>query len=261
MKTIVKSLKLILSVLILNISFSNAQKLPNVQKRSIYAPQNIKMDGTATEWNDTFEAYNKAVDLFYTVSNDDKNIYLIVKTKYKDVIDKILRGGLTFTINPGPNKKDKNSVSVTYPVLEGPDMWIVANKLAHLNNLYKEGETINVNELNQLFYTKEKTLTVTGIEQISDQSISIYNDNGIKPASLFDDKMTYTYELALPIAYIKLPNKDGVTFKYQIKINEAPAMQRPAVITASTPPPPPPMPVGTLATTDFWGEYTLAKKP
>jgi len=167
-----------------------AQKLPNKQEAGVWVPFAIKIDGISNEWGDTFQAYNKAVDIFYTISNDDKN-----------------------------------------------------------------------NELNELFYTKEKLINVTGIEEIHDRLVPIYNTNGIKSASLFDDNMAYTYELALLIAYLNLPDNSGGTFKYNIKINQAPEIQRPAVITSSTPPPPPPIPISTLAATDFSGEYTLAKKP
>ena len=249
-------LKLITGIIILNTSFLNAQKLPNIQKKSIFAFQNIKIDGVANEWVDGFQAYNKAVDAFYTLANDDQNIYLVMKVVYKDVIDKILRGGITFTINPGLNKKDKNGISISYPTIEGPDMWLVTNKFLSTINMYSEGKAINVNEL---FYTKEKTITVTGVEAIPDQSVSLYNNEGIKAASLFDDKMIFTYELRIPIAYLKLSDGNKV-FSYHVKINEAPAVKRPSVITSSTPPPPPPIPISTVASTDFWGEYMLAKK-
>ena len=138
-------------------------------------------------------------------------------------------------------------------------MWLVTNKFLSTINMYSEGKAINVNELNELFYTKEKTITVTGVEAIPDQSVSLYNNEGIKAASLFDDKMIFTYELRIPIAYLKLSDGNKV-FSYHVKINEAPAVKRPSVITSSTPPPPPPIPISTVASTDFWGEYMLAKK-
>ena len=109
MKTIVRRTKLIMLILTLNAYFANGQKLPKIQEKSIYAPQNIQVNGKSSEWNNTFQAYNKAVEIFYTISNDDKNIYLTVMAKQRDVVDKIIRGGLTFTINKETNKKDKNN--------------------------------------------------------------------------------------------------------------------------------------------------------
>ena len=254
-------IRIIPLIVILNSYLAQGQKLPKIQKVSIYAPQGIQINGNSSEWNDTFQAYNNAVEIFYTLSNDDKNIYLTVKVKQKDIVDKIIRGGLTFTINRQTSKNDNDNLSVTYPVLEGPDMWEVAGKFGILRNAFQEHETVNINQLNELFKTKEKLITVTGIDKIPDKSISIYNTEGIRSASLFDEKMTYTYELALPLDYLKLPKNSGDTFNYQVKINAAPEVRMPVVITSSTPPPPPPIPQGGSAATDFRGKYSLAKKP
>jgi len=261
MKRFFLFIKVILLIVILNTYLANGQKLPKVQKASIYAPQGIQINGNSSEWNDNFQAYNNAVEIFYTLSNDDKYIYLTVKAKQRDVVDKIIRGGLTFTINSKASKNDKDDLSVTYPVIEGTDMWEVAGKFGALSNAFKQHETVNINQLNELFKTKEKLITVTGIDKVPDGPISIYNTEGIKSSSLFDEKMTYTYELALPIDYLKLPDHSGNTFDYQVRINAAPEIKRPAIITSSTPPPPPPVSNGGLAATDFRGKYTLAKKP
>jgi uncharacterized protein YpmB len=261
MKTTFQSIKLILAIVLFNTYMANAQKLPNVQKASVYAPHDISINGKSSEWHDTFQAYNKAAEIFYTISNDDKNVYLTVKAKEREVVDKIIRGGITFTINRETNKNAKNNLSVTYPVLEGTDMWEVAGKFGNLSNAYKDHEPININQLNDLFSTKEKLITVNRIEEIQNQSISIYNTEGIKASSLFDEKLNYTYELALPVAYLKLAGSSKDAFNYQVMINAEPEIKRPAVITSSTPPPPPPISNGALGATYFRGTYTLAKKP
>ena len=261
MKMLIQSLKLVLLVLILNTYWASGQKLPNTQAKSVYAPADIKINGKTSEWNDTLQAYNKATEIYYTISNDDKNVYLTAKAKEREIIDKIIRGGITLVINRGMDKKNKNIVSVTYPVLEGPPMWEVAGKFASLSMAKKNHEATNIIPLNELFVKREKFITVTGIEALPDSSLSVYNSDGIVTAAMFDDQLTYTYELALPIKYLKLANNNGGTFGYQIKINPAPAMKKPIVIIADMPPPPPPVMDGTLATTDFKGKYILTKKP
>ncbi|WP_342644931.1 hypothetical protein [Mucilaginibacter sp. CSA2-8R] len=255
------SIKLVLPALMLNTFFVSAQKLPNVQTASIYAPTDIKINGNTNEWNNKFQAYNKAVEIYYTLSNDDKNLYLTAKAKEREIIDKIIRGGISLIISRENDKKSKNTLSVTYPVLEGPAMWEVADKFARQSINYKNKETLNINDLNTAFAKREKLIGVTGVAAIPDSAISVYNSDGIKTAFLFDDKLTYTYELAVPIKYLNLPGNSGGKFSYQIKINPDPGFKKPIVITANMPPPPPPVMEGTLATTDFKGRYTLAKKP
>ena len=55
-------------------------KLKNIQTSSVWAPAGVKVDGSLKEWDDTFQAYNKTTSLFYTVCNDDKYIYFVVKS-------------------------------------------------------------------------------------------------------------------------------------------------------------------------------------
>ncbi len=256
-----QSVKLVLPALVLNTFFASAQKLPNVQTSSIYAPADIKINGKTNEWNDNFQAFNKAVEIYYTLSNDDTNLYLTAKVKEREVIDKLLRGGISLIINRENDKKSKNTLSVTYPAIEGPPMWEVANKFSGQYNAYKRKEAVNISQLNEMFAKREKLIIVTGISSVPDSAISVYNTDGIKTASLFDDNLTYTYELALPLKYLNLPDKSKSTFNYQIKVNPQPAFKKPITMTADMPPPPPPVFESTTATTDFRGKYTLAKKP
>jgi len=55
--------------------FANAQKLPEVQTVNLRAPAGIKIDGKPTEWDSKFQAYNKSTNAFYTIANDDDNLY------------------------------------------------------------------------------------------------------------------------------------------------------------------------------------------
>ncbi|MGF7082912.1 hypothetical protein [Mucilaginibacter sp. UYCu711] len=254
-----KIITCILPALILSAN-AFSQKLSNKQEISLRAPSTIKIDGKATEWDNKLQAYNKATNVSYTLSNDEKYLYLTIQTKYHDIADKILRGGITLNINHTLQKKDAKQVSITYPVLRGGDMSAVANMYARASTSQPDGIVTPYNDLNTVLGSKDKTINVSGIESITDSSIAIYNDLGIKAASLFDDKLTYTCEIAIPLKYLNLPNNGTDAFSYQIKVNEAEQMHRPTTINSSTPAPPPPMAMTALSTTDFWGEYTLAKK-
>jgi hypothetical protein len=238
-----------------------AQKLPNKQEKSILAPSDIKIDGMTTEWAGKFQAHNNATDIFYTLCNDDEKLYLIIQAGYDDVIDKILRGGITLTINHTLKKKDANAVTITYPVLRDADMSAVSNRFGRKTNEKREDKTITpkVDDLNQLLEAKDKLINVSGIPAITDPSISVYNDLVLKAVSKFDSNLAYTLELAIPLKYLALPNNGADAFSYQIKVNPPAEIRRPAnILTAG--PPPPPILTTSFSTTDFWGEYTLAKK-
>jgi len=250
----------ILPALLLIASFTaNAQSLPSVQKISVRAPANIKIDGKATEWDDKFQAYNHATDVFYTLSNDDENLYLTVKATDHFIADKILRGGITLVINHTLTKKDNTAVSVTYPVLRNADMSAVTNLFSQKGNEKRDanGAAIQPDDLNKALESKSKLININGIKVIADDAISVYNEQGIKAVSLFDKDLAYTYELAIPLKYLELPNNGADGFSYSLIIHEPAASH----YVPGGGPPGPPMPLATAGgPTDFWGEYTLAKK-
>src|ERR1700744_1793310 len=78
---------------------AQAQKLKSVQEKGVRPPSNVKIDGKLTEWDDTFQAYNPTVSLYYTIANDDKNLYLVIKSTDQMTSNKIGQAGLSFTIN------------------------------------------------------------------------------------------------------------------------------------------------------------------
>ncbi len=110
-----------------------------------------------------------------------------------------------------------------------------------------------------------------------DSLVSVYNDKGIQAAGLFDQSRGYTCEMAIDLALLGL-SADAKQFTYNITINAEPnKMSYPSIFG--------PIIGGTngdgskmneaqiaaanvtfqnrndiiYATTDFWGEYTLAK--
>jgi len=264
--------KLITAFSILLFGFSAmAQKLPTTQQGSLRTPSNLKIDGRATEWNNTFQAYNHAVDLFYTIANDDENLYLIVKAAKPRIVEKILHVGVAFYINKAGIKKDKanDNMVVSFPDLSVADgQRIIANAGIKTSNgfpvLHRDSVSARADSLigvaNKLLVAKANTIKITS-KDITDSIISVYNEEKIKAAAAFDIKGSYTYELAIPLKYLGLKVSDNKQFSYSIKLLSRLVNKKP----------------GTLmvfkynvtgeqidanqdldSTTDFWGEYALA---
>ncbi len=263
-------------ILIGKSAITYAQKLPKIQTANVKAPANIKIDGKATEWNGQFQAHNSGQHVFYTVSNDIDNLYLTLFTDDNLGSQKIFRGGVTFSILPAPKK---TKLSVTYPAIKTRVESLNALEVNILKTdkiLY--GDTTNkaiVDSLlaisNSLLKSTYKTIHVIGIPEIADPYIPVYNTQNIVVGASFDKKIRYTYELSIPLKYVQAAAGTG-KFKYNIRLNSEPL----------TLPPPPPggrivlleplKPAGNAGvggpnlddefmfkTTDFSGEYTLAK--
>ncbi len=251
--------------------YTNAQKLPNVQKASVWAPQNIKVDGKTTEWDDKYQAYNNATDINYTLSNDDKNLYLIIKAAGSmNIQGKILSAGISFTVNHTLNKKDAYAVTVTYPMIKVKDKdWKLVSDLFHSTTWSNiEGNSVKVHSpsltnLNAAFIKASKYIGITGIKSVAGNEIPVYNDLNIQAAAAFHEPdAVYVYELAIPLKTLALPEGDTKAFSYHIKLNVSESFTKqlsaPAPISSNLEAPPQPAPQ-YLSSTDFWGEYTLAK--
>ena len=269
--------KLTLASLLFIIAITaHAQKLPSVQTTSLRPPANLKIDGKLTEWDNQLQAHNNAVNISYTIANDDENLYLIVQAKDPRVIQKILMVGLDLTVNSAGKKDDKakENVSITYPVLSLKYVQgILVNagdKAAWSGRPQLRGgpsrEVLtrtdsSVMAANKAFNTYSSMIKITGAKGIDDTLISVYNEQRIKTAVKFDNNGLYNYELAIPLKYIGLDHNIQ-KFAYNIKLNDwgNPMMSTYTVRDPAT---------GTRETMDadpdlnsktqFWGEYTLAK--
>lgn len=252
---------------------THAQKLPKIQKTSVLAPENIKVDGELTEWNNQFQAYNRGNYLYYTLSNDDTDLYLTVHVNDWIGVRKIFRGGITFTIVP--SLKNEDAVSVTFPAIKKR-----TDGLAELSGnpifVYKtlKSDTVAnsakidalIASSNNLIRKTYKEIYVTGIPGITDPFISVYNTQGIKVGTSFNKTLEYTYELAIPLKYLEAAISNAKSFKYDIKLNTD------AIIKVKEVPFGPVLDLGPAVgpsshddlflfnDTDFSGEYILAKK-
>lgn len=189
---------------------ANAQKLPNVQPAGIYAPVNVKVDGKLTEWNNQLEAYNKNTLLYYTMANNNDNLYLVVRTTDYTTIDKILGGGISITIT-GKNGAIAFTTPITSPTNRGNISKAVRNSDAMTDSV--------ANKLNKELTTNSKEAALKGITAISEPTISVYNEYGIKVAGYVGTDKAYNCEVAIPLKYVTPILGDAADFKYNIMVN------------------------------------------
>jgi hypothetical protein len=229
--------------------FAQDTKIKSEQPETGVWAEKVKVDGKLTEWNDNFQAYNKATKLFYTVSNDDKSLYLVVKSTDMQTSNKIAAGGITLAINTEGKKKDKDVYSVSFPVAAAtanggfggmggfggapggggaPGAIAVVGGFGGggfgggpggpggMRNFTPDSATLAANRKKTLDAAKE--IKVFGFKDVTDSLISIYNEYGIKAGIGYDAQGNYTYELAVPLKLLNL-TADGKAIAYNIKVN------------------------------------------
>ena len=256
-----KSLRIILLLfLLLTATALQAQKAASSQKENLRAPSNIKIDGKLTEWGNKLQAYSNHTQFYYTISNDNKYLYLTIQAKYHEITTRILKGGITLTINKSGNRGDTNSVQITYPIIKP---FIIrfgdAPDAKHGGVAASAKLDTFVNETNINLDSQTKFIRVAGIKGV-DTLISVYNLDGIKAASGIDKQLRFNYELAISLQDLGMDINNPQKFNYQVMINETDKLfksgphKRGEIYVEVSGPAVDPQPA-----TDFWGEYTLAR--
>ncbi len=245
-----------------------AQKLPGKQDVSLWAPSGIKIDGKDTEWNNLFQAYNNATSLFYTIANDNARLYLIIRAIDPTTVKKLVAGGLSFSISKTGDKKDKNIPGVTFPVFDKNQKKYIDYKNPGKASTAFPDSIITLNNKNLMAMSK---FIRFNDGKGADSLLSIYNDQGAKAAALFDNTMALTMEIAIDLKLLNLTYQDTDKFLYHIECNGMKMENLNGFNTVATPGGGTKMQVVVgsvtqrditdgIATTDFWGEYKLAKK-
>ena len=214
------TLTLVFNILLVQVLF--AQKVQNVQESSIWATTPVKVDGKLNE--ETFEPSNKSTLLSYTMSNDDKNLYLVMKSDDNTNNNKIMMGGITLSINTDGKKKEKDGFAVTYPVLvrqqgQRGGGQRQGGQQGGFGQRMQGGSSDSaalVRRKQQLAAVKE--IKVAGFKDITDSLISIYNEYEIVAVAKFDDQGAYIYELAIPLKLLGLTTSSK-EFAYNIRVN------------------------------------------
>lgn len=207
-----------------------AQSAPNVQKNSLYTPGNLKIDGKASEWHDQFQAYNKATKVFYNMANNNDLLYLSIKATDATTVIKILTNGITLTVDHASNN---SHVSITFPLTQMNDLANVKNGIRKKASVTTADSVVIIKAAdsaarvwNGQIALKLKEIKVNGIKELPD-TISVYNENGIKAVLSLDNKKACIYELAVPLKYLGLNVNVAnlASFNYAIQLNGSPQVK------------------------------------
>jgi len=251
------NLKALLSLSFILIAFnSKAQKLPEVQQASVWTPANITVDGDAIEWNNKFQAYNKTANVYYTLSNNEDHLFLTIQATDPGIINKIVGGGVTFTIQKSGKKNDQGAMRIIYPYFTKKNRpYFNLKEEQKVSAVLKDSIAKSDNKQLKNLMRTIKVNNITGVDTL----ISVTNENDIKVAEAFDNKLTFTWEASLSIKQLGI-NPDA-KFAYHISIGDLvlKTLTRQAEVNYETDV------TGynnaaAVATYDLWGEYTLAKK-
>lgn len=216
-------IKIILPAILVVSGFNlfGQQRLKDVQVTSVWAPEQVKIDGKLNEWEDTFQAYNKSTRLYYTLSNNTQYLFLAVTSTDAGNNNKIAAGGITLSINTAGKKKEKDAFSLTYPMIDrsGGRGQNGRRGGGRQGERSAAEDSSAVAERRKQLISSSKEIKVLGFAAIADTLISIYNEYGIKTAIGYDPLGNYTYELAVPLKLLAISADRPLEIAYQLKVN------------------------------------------
>lgn len=216
--TCLKAFILIVWFPVWGISIAGAQRLPKIQNEGMRALANIKIDGMANEWGDNFKANNPDNRMLYSMANDDKNLYLIIKMD-SDIYTfiKALNGGVSLRILTNDKEKDILK-SVIYPAIDDRKEAIVdfthdAKKFRSKHNATGLKALDSISRLaNQAIKENYKNIEIVRYAGQEPEYISIYNAEGIRVAGRFNNRMEYFVEMAIPLKFLNIEPGQKLTY-------------------------------------------------
>ena len=166
----------------------------------------VVADGGLSDWPDSLTMFNEATNLYYGLANDDKNVYLAIRSASKQDLTRILAGGISFSANIEGKKKDPPTV--IFPILDRTP--------GKNRNSREQPEVV---EMQKQVLSRIKDIKVAGFKEIIDGGISLQNTYGIKAAASFDKNNNLVQEIIIPLSLLNLSTATSNEVTYSIRVN------------------------------------------
>ena len=211
-----KKITLLIFFAFLTVSTFAQNRLPNVQLNSVRLPDGFKLDRKVSVWPDTMQAFNHNNNIYYTLANNDEQLYLVIKCQDPATIKKIVGGGISLRVNNLDQRNSDAKITITYPVLDVTYRARVGTDLIRMDNSRDSSESLST-LINKDLTLGAKQIKVQGLNGVNDSLISIYNKENIKAKLLYDGKILI-YKLSIPLKFVTGGSiKDQ--FYYNIMLN------------------------------------------
>ncbi|MEO8795460.1 MAG: hypothetical protein ABI390_08320 [Daejeonella sp.] len=186
-----------------------SQKRKDEIFNSKWSAKEFTIDGQLSDWKDSLQI-NESNELKFSVANNGSTIFFALKNADPLQIAKILRFGLTVSVNTKERKLA--APSITYPILE---VGGVKSKTAQKSNP-TSGE-IESKQKDAL--SRAKSMSISGFEDLMDGQISLENTYGFKAGSIFNNENELQIELAIPLKELDIDKDFTDPIYINVKIN------------------------------------------
>jgi YD repeat-containing protein len=176
-------------------------------------PGNITVDGNLKDWGDSLRYFDVETNIRYTFANDKDNLYFAVRINDRSEAIRILKAGITLSIDPKGKKKDAYSITFPINVQEG--------------NLSSPIQQNGINEVTQAdrdellreTITTLRGIKIEGFKDIEGDMITTSNTYGIQTAINYDTNGNLVCEEAVPLKFFHLDGRSKAEWLFNVKIN------------------------------------------
>ncbi|MBC9928737.1 hypothetical protein [Chitinophaga qingshengii] len=180
-----------------------------------WAPEHISIDGQATEWPKPLQFYNNDTKLFYTIANNKDTLFMIVSSPDQASQRRILRSGLSVSINA--TGKKKGGAMITFPLV---------GEIMGAPDVPKESRQKLADEWKRQALANVKEIKVEGLTGVTDGNIPANNSYGIRTSAAFDAAGNLVCEMAVPLALAGIPAGYDKPVAYRFRVNSVSATER-----------------------------------
>jgi hypothetical protein len=196
---------IILQLLFINANF--AQSITTLQP----PPINIAVDGNIKEWGDSLRYYNQEKKINFAIANTKDTLYMAIRVNDRSEQTRILKAGLTFSIDPKGKKKE--TYSLTFPLNVGGTA--PKTDFANIGDVSPQERA----ELQKERLTTLRGIRCVGFKDIEDEMITTSNTYGIKAAVNYDDNDYLVCEAAIPLSFFHIDDINKNEWAFNFKIN------------------------------------------
>lgn len=180
--------------------------------------EQVSVDGKMNEWPNPLRFYDSKSKINYTITNNNKKVFICMKIPDESTQFRIMYAGMEFSIDTAGKKKFP--VSINFPV--GNEAGMHEESLS--DKKYIAGSDVAF--VKQKFLSMAKEIEVKGFKPPVKGFIPLHNNFGIEASLNWDKSGILVYEAAIPFAVFYKdelsPADSGRFFSYKIKINAMP---------------------------------------
>ncbi len=160
--------------------------------KAIWQSQPLTIDGSDRDWVKPLPYMVHEENVNYSISNDQRNLYILLSTQSRQEQQKIIQGGMSVWVNTKGDKSNGDAVGIGYPLDERSDPDRKLMEDAQPQRYQKKAATLG----------DKKTYSLYGFSKDSSILNYSYGDNnptGVAMRMDYSNNGDLIYEAAIPL--------------------------------------------------------------